>query len=337
MGCLGFPKNEKAMSGPSFAEISAFVSVLDRTSFAGAAKQLGLSPPRVSELVRNLEERLGVRLVERTTRSVAATEAGERLLARLRPVLDDYQAALESINDFRDKPAGMVRLTVAPPAADFVLAPVLADFFTQYPEITLEVSVSGALTDIVAGRFDAGIRPGERLERDMIAVRVSDPIPFAVVGSPSYLARRGVPKTPQDLMGHNCIRFRFPSGAIFSWHFQTKHEVFEAQIAGTLIVGESPALAVKAAVNGVGLLQLSPSFLTAELASGALVRVLEEWAPPPMQGFFLYYPGRRQIRPALKALIDFLRESHRRTSTNAPLAHGFAFPDAPPAKLVGSR
>jgi DNA-binding transcriptional LysR family regulator len=337
MGCLGFPKNEKAMSGPSFAEISAFVSVLDRTSFAGAAKQLGLSPPRVSELVRSLEERLGVRLVERTTRSVAATEAGERLLARLRPVLDDYQAALDSIADFRDKPAGTVRLTVAPPAADFVLAPVLADFFAQYPEITLEVAVSGALTDIVAGRFDAGIRTGERLERDMIAVRVSDPIPFAVVASPSYLARRGVPKTPQDLMGHNCIRFRFPSGAIFSWHFQTRHEVFEAQITGTLIVGESLGLAVKAAVNGVGLLQMPPMSVAAELASGALVRVLDEWAPPPMQGFFLYYPGRRQIRPALKALIDFLRDSHRRTSTEAPLAHGFAFRDAPPVKLVGSR
>ena len=159
---------------------------------------------------------------------------------------------------FRDKPAGMVRLTVAPPAADFVLAPVLADFFAQYPEITLEVAVSGALSDIVADRFDAGIRSGERLERDMIAVRVSDPIPFAVVASPSYLARRGVPKTPQDLMAHNCIRLRFPSGAIFPWHFQTKHEVFEAQIGGTLIVGDSAALAVKAAVNGVGLLQLSP-------------------------------------------------------------------------------
>jgi DNA-binding transcriptional LysR family regulator len=144
------------MSGPSFAEISAFVSVLDQTSFAGAAKKMGLSPPRVSELVRSLEERLGVRLVERTTRSVAATEAGERLLARLRPVLDDYQAALDSMSEFRDKPAGMVRLTVAPPAAEFVLAPVLGEFFAEYPEITLEISVSGALTDIVAGRSMPG-------------------------------------------------------------------------------------------------------------------------------------------------------------------------------------
>ena len=324
------------MSGPSFAEISAFVSVLDRTSFAGAAKQLGLSPPRVSELVRNLEERLGVRLVERTTRSVAATEAGERLLARLRPVLDDYQAALESINDFRDKPAGLVRLNVAPPAAEFVLAPVLRDFFAEYPEITLEVVVSGALTDIVAGRFDAGIRPGERLERDMIAVRVSDPIPFAVMAAPSYLARRGVPKTPHDLMAHNCIRLRFPSGTIFPWHFQSKHEVFEAQIGGTLIVGESLGFAVKALLNGVGLLQIPPAYVAAELQSGAVVRVLDDWAPPPMQGFFLYYPGRRQIRPALKALIDFLRESHRRSSAGAPLPQEFGFSDAPQPKLVGS-
>ena len=302
------------MAVPSLGEISAFVEVLEHSSFAGAAKQLGLSPPRVSELVRNLEDRLGVRLVERTTRSVAATEAGDRLLARLRPVLDDYQAALESISDFRDKPAGMVRLTVAPPAAEFVMAPVVAGFLERYPDIALEVSVSGVLTDIVAGRFDAGIRPSERLEKDMIAVRVSDPWEYAVLTSPAYLAKRGVPKTPQDLMTHNCIRIRFPSGAIFPWRFQIKRQTVEAQIGGALIVGDNVPLAIRAVLDGAGLLQLSVNYVKRELESGALVTVLDKWAPPPMQGFFLYYSSRNQLRPALRALVDFLREAHHRQS-----------------------
>lgn len=303
------------LSGPTLSEISAFMSVLDRSSFAAAAKQLGLSAPRVSELVRNLEERLGVRLVERTTRSVAATEAGERLLARLKPVIDDYQSALESISDFRHKPAGTLRLTVAPPAAELVLAPVVGDFLSQYPDITLEISVSSALTDIVAGHFDAGIRVDERLEKDMIAVRISEPLRFVVVGSPSYFARHGVPKTPQDLLKHNCIRVRFPSGMMLPWLFQAKQQTFEVNVGGTLIVTESSKLAIAGAISGVGLMQMEPKYVTAELASGALVTVLDEWTPPPRHAFYLYYPSRYQTRPALKALIDFLRDRYRGAST----------------------
>lgn len=305
------------LPGPTLSEISAFMSVLDRSSFAGAAKQLGLSPPRVSELVRNLEERLGVRLVERTTRSVAATEAGERLLARLKPVIDEYQSALESISDFRHKPAGTLRLTVAPPAAELVLAPVIGDFLTQYPEITLEISVSSALTDIVAGHFDAGIRVDERLEKDMIAVRISEPLHFAVVGAPSYFARRGVPKTPQDLLKHNCIRVRFPSGMMLPWLFQAKQQTFEVNVGGTLVVTESAKLAIAAATSGVGLMQMEPKYVMAELASGALVTVLDEWTPPPRHAFYLYYPSRYQTRPALKALIHFLRDKYRGASTES--------------------
>jgi DNA-binding transcriptional LysR family regulator len=275
-------------------------------------------------LVRDLESRLGVRLVERTTRSVAATEAGERLLTRLRPVLDDYQAALESISDFRDKPAGTLRLTVASPAAHFVLAPVIPRFLAAYPDITLEISVNNRLTDIVAERYDAGIRPGKLLERDMIAVRVSDNIGVIHVAAPSYLAARGVPKTPQDLIAHNCIRFRLPSGTMLPWRFRGNEERFEAHLNGTLVVDEI-ILGIRAAVDGVGVLQILPQYVAREIAEGRLITVLENWAPTPMDGFYLYYSSRRQIRPALKALIDFLRE-HRKTSGPSP-ANEFALSD----------
>jgi DNA-binding transcriptional LysR family regulator len=306
MGFIGFPNNGVPMLTPGFSETSAFIEVLEQKSFTKAAKHLGLSPARVSELMRNLEDRLGVRLVERTTRSVAATAAGERLLERLRPALDEYRAALESIDDFRSKPAGALRLTVPPPAADFVLAPLMARFLAQYPEITLEISVNSALVNIVAERFDAGIRPGERLARDMIAMRVSHEIPFKVAASPAYLAQRGYPKTPQELAEHNCIQLRFPSGAILPWRFAKKRRTFEVQVRGQLVVSEH-SIALKAATDGVGLIQFPLSHVERELADGRLVAVLDDWAPPPFDGFFLYYPSRRQIRPPLKALVDFLR------------------------------
>ena len=299
------------MPVPSLAETSALVAVLEQKSFTKAAKQLGLSPARVSGMVRELEERLGVRLVERTTRSVAPTAAGERLIERLRPVLDDYQAALDSTNEFRIRPAGTLRLTVAPPAADFVLAPLIARFLALYPEITLDIVVDSALTDIVAGRFDAGIRPGERLARDMIAVRVSDEMPIVVAASPAYLAQRGTPKTPQDLAGHDCIRFRLASGAFFPWTFAMTRRKFEMHVEGRLIVTESPFLGLQAVVGGAGLMQAPLAYMAAEIAAARLVTVLDDWAPQATDGFFLYYPSRRQTRPALKALVDFLRKERR--------------------------
>ena len=197
------------MVDPSLAETSAFVAVLEQKSFSKAAKYLNLSPPRVSEMLRQLEERLGVRLVERTTRSVAPTVAGERLLARLRPVLEDYRDAFDLVNDFRDKPAGTVRLTVAPPVASLGLVSNISRFLVAYPEISVEISADSSLTDIVAGRFDAGIRHAERLERDMIAVRVSDEVPVVTVAAPSYVARHGRPQTPHELASHDCIRISF--------------------------------------------------------------------------------------------------------------------------------
>jgi DNA-binding transcriptional LysR family regulator len=295
------------MHVPSLAETTAFVAVVELKSFAKAAKQLALSPPRVSEMVRKLEERLGVRLVERTTRSVAPTAAGERLLERLRPVLDEYQSALESINQFRGQPTGILRLTAPPPAADLFLGSVVPRFLAQYPEISLELSFNEALIDIVAERFDAGIRIGERVERDMIAVRVTDELPLVVAGSPAYFAQRGKPKSPRDLVAHDCIRVRFASGSYLPWRFRVKRRDLEVHVKGRLVVN-SVTVARRAAIGGVGLIQGPPIFIATDLAEGRLVTVLDHWAPTPATGFFVYYPSRRQMRPALKALLDFLRD-----------------------------
>jgi DNA-binding transcriptional LysR family regulator len=303
------------MFTPSFGQTSALLAVLENKSFTKAAAQLGLSPARVSELVRNLEDQLGMRLVERTTRSVAATAAGERLLERLRPLLDDYQAALESLNDFRSKPAGTLRLTVAPPAADFVLAPLIARFLSQYPEIRLDVSIDRGFVDIVTARFDAGIRPGERIARDMIAVRISDEMRFVTVASPAYVQQHGAPATPQDLTKHACIRFRLPSGGLVPWRFGKQRRMFEIQVEGPLAATE-PGIGVRAATDGAGIVQLPLAYVASELASGRLVALLSDSVQPQLDGFFLYYSSRRQMRPPLKALTDFLREVYRRPPTS---------------------
>lgn len=298
------------MSGPSFAEISAFVTVLEQTSFANAAKQLGLSPPRVSELVRSLEERVGVRLVERTTRSVAPTEAGEQLMAQLRHVLDDYRTALESLGEFRKKPAGVLRLTAPAFAIDFVLAPMIAPFLALYPDIRLDIATESSFTDIVARRFDAGIRPGDWLDRDMIAVRVSSDIDFVVVAAPSYLARRGTPAHPHDLNDHDVIRFRTTGGEVFPLRFQENGKKIETQVEGRLTVSGS-LLPIRAAVDGVGLLQAPLHFVAADIAAGRLVSVLDDWVPVPVEGLHIFYPSRRQMRPALKVFVDFMRNGYR--------------------------
>ncbi len=298
------------MVEPSLAEINALVVVLEHKSFTKAAKHLNLSPPRVSEMVRKLEERLGVRLVERTTRSVAPTVAGERLLAQLRPVLDDFRAALELVNDFRDRPAGVVRLTVAPPVAYLGLISSIGRFLVAYPEISVEIAADSALTDIVAGRFDAGIRPAERLERDMIAVRVSGEIPMVVVAAPSYVARHGKPQTPHELARHDCIRIRLGNGAFISWRLRLNRRAVEVPVEGRFIVNDD-RMAMQAVLAGAGLLQMPRSVVERDLAAKRLVTVLDDYQPAPMAGFFLYYPSRRQIRPALKVLVDFLRKDDR--------------------------
>jgi LysR family transcriptional regulator, regulator of peptidoglycan recycling len=301
------------MRGTEFSELSAFMAVAAQRNFTRAAKQLGISPPTLSQSIRSLEERLGVRLLNRTTRSVAPTEAGEKLLLRLRPVIDDYEAAIESLNEFRDKPAGLLRLTVAPPAAQSVLAPLLAKFLAQYPDIRLEISVDSANIDIVAQQFDAGIRAGDRIDRDMIAVKITDEWQTAVVGAPAYLKQRGEPKVPQDLHAHNCIRIRLQSGALLPWRFQEGGKGFELAVSGSLIVNEVGVMTL-ALLDGVGLAQLPRAYSAAAIASGRLVSVLEGWQPSGA-GFALYYPSRRQTPAALQALIDFLRKDQRGRSS----------------------
>lgn len=296
------------MRNPGIEEMNAFAAIAERRSFAKAAVALGMSPSTLSQTIRELEERLGVRLLNRTTRSVAPTEAGERLLERLRPLLADFDAAIDAVRAFHGKPAGLIRLTVPPPAASFVLAPVLQRFFAAYPDIRLDISVDTALVDIVADRFDAGIRLSKTIDRDMIAVRISDPIRRIVVAAPNYLAQHEAPQTPHDLARHKAILFRLPGGAILPWRFFENGKSFEVTPEGSLMVN-APDMAVRAAVDGVGLLCGSWHYVKDAVADGRLVPLLESWQPPEPDRFFLYYPSRRHVPAPLQALISFLRDN----------------------------
>jgi DNA-binding transcriptional LysR family regulator len=293
------------MKRASIAEMSAFVAIAERGSFAKAAAQLGVSRSSLSESLRAMEERLGVRLINRTTRSVALTEAGERLLAQLRPLLDNFDAALESVNAYRDSPAGLVRITVPRPAARTVIEPILSRFLLAHPAVTLEVSIDSALTDIVRDRFDAGIRPGHRVEQDMIALRVGEDSRPTIVASPDYLRRHGIPKEPSDLRAHNCTRMRFASNAPQRWFFEKRGRSIEVDVTGSLIAGDS-GLAVRAALDGVALARVPLHAVEAHLAAKTLVAVLEDWRPRSV-GFYLYYPSRRQMPVAVQALIAALK------------------------------
>ena len=292
-----------------YGEFTAFMAVAEQRNFTRAAKQIGISTATLSQTIRALEERLGVRLLNRTTRSVAPTEAGERLLIRLKPVLDDYEAAIDSINEFRDKPAGLVRLTIAPPAAQSVIAPKLAKFMAQYPDIRLEISVDSAMVDIVSQQFDAGIRAEHRLDRDMIAVRVGQEVRGVVVASPDYLERHEGPKVPQDLQEHNCIRIRLSSGAILPWRFQKSGKSFEVPVSGSLILNDVSVIR-PAVVDGVGVAYLPGGYVAAAIAEKKLVPLLEEWTPRESY-LCLYYPSRRQMPAALRAVIDFFRQDQK--------------------------
>jgi DNA-binding transcriptional LysR family regulator len=292
-----------------FAEMNAFVAVAERSSFAKAARQLGVSRSTLSETIRALEEKLAVRLLNRTTRSVAPTEVGERLLAELRPALESFEAAVESINVFRDKPAGHLRLTVPRPAAKQVIEPMLAKFLAAHPAITLEIVTDSALTDIVRDRFDAGIRPGHRVEQDMIAVRIGEDARPTLVASPDYLAKHSRPKVPGDLREHNCIRQRFASGVIHRWEFERRGKSLEVIVTGSLITGDGD-LAIRAALDGVGIARVPAIYVAPHIASKRLVPLLEDWTPRSV-GFYLYYPSRRQMPAALQALISALKAQSR--------------------------
>src|ERR1700694_1445065 len=288
-----------------FAEMNAFVAIAERSSFAKAAIHLGISRSALSETIRGLEEKLGVRLLNRTTRSVALTEVGERLLAQLRPALDSFEAAVESVNVFRDKPAGNLRLTVPRPAAKRGRKPIFSKFLAAYPAVSLEIITDSGLTDIVRNRFDAGIRPGHRVGRDMIAVRVGEDARPTVVASPDYLRRHPVPRVPVDLQSHNCIRMRFASGAMQPWIFEKRGKSMEVVVKGSLVVSDGD-LSLRAALDGIGVARLPLNGTKAHVARKRLVPLLEDWMPRSF-GFYLYYPSRRQIPAALKAFIGFMK------------------------------
>ncbi len=285
--------------------LSAFLVVAENRSFTQAAKRLGVSQSALSHAMRGLEEQIGVRLLARTTRSVAPTEAGEQLLAHLRPALADIRGALEGISGLRDKPAGRVRLLAPRFAAMTVLAPKLGQFARDYPEAVLDITTDDSRVDLVAAGFDAGIQFGEFIQQDMTAVRVSPDHRPAIVGSPDYFRLHPRPKSPRDLLRHRCINYRHGDAGVYRWEFDKGKQSLTVAVNGTLVVDDVEIM-TRAAIDGVGLAFMTEEHASPHLASGVLVRVLEDWCPP-FPGYFLYYPSRRQQPAALAALIETLR------------------------------
>jgi DNA-binding transcriptional LysR family regulator len=291
--------------------LTALLSVAEKKSFTAAAAELRVTPSAVSQTIRALEERVGVRLLQRTTRSVGLTEAGARFVARLRPALDEVQGAFEALSDLRDRPAGVLRLSMPRFAYALVLRPCLPRFLAEYPEIQVDIRVEDTTSDLIEERFDAGIHLGETIGRDMIALRVSDDQRLAVVGSPSYFAARGRPKHPRDLGAHDCINYRErEESAIYRWEFSERGKDFEIAVNGRVLVNDRE-LMVLAALDGLGLAYVAESRIQEHLEAKRLIRVLDVFCPL-FPGLFLYYPSRANIAPKLEAIVDFFRRHRAR-------------------------
>ena len=287
-------------------DLVAFVAVGRERSFTKAAAQLGVSQSALSHTIRELEERLGVRLLTRTTRSVASTEAGERLLQTLGPRFDEIDAELAALSELREKPAGTIRITASEHAVNSLLWPKLAKFLRQYPDIKVEIINESGLTDIVAQRYDAGVRAGEQVAKDMIAVRIGPDMRMAVVGTPSYFRKRPEPKRPQELVDHNCINLRLPTlGGLYAWEFEKGARELKVRVEGQLVFNGTTQM-LNAALAGFGLAYVPEELALPHLVKGRLKRVLEDWCPP-YSGYHLYYPSRRQAAPAFALLVDALR------------------------------
>jgi DNA-binding transcriptional LysR family regulator len=307
------------MARVQLTELTAFVAVAEHASFTKAAAQVGIALPTMSQTIRALEERLGVRLFNRTTRSVALTEAGERLLAEVQPILDSVDHAIESVNSFRDKPIGTLRLAVARSAAQILAAhglPSLAQpFLAEYPSIRLEIAIHDTDNDIVSGRFDAGIRLGHRIERDMTILRLVNEFRMVTVAAPAYLAHRPSPSHPRDLHDHDCIRFRALDNSIPPWVFSHGDQQVEVTIEGPLTVNDID-LAFRNALDGVGVAHLPEPMVASHLSDGRLVPVLEDWTRT-LPGVFLYHPSRRQTPKPLEVFLRFVEKWRKLTPSRA--------------------
>ena len=294
------------MPRENFNDLLAFLAVARERSFTKAAAKLGVSQSALSHTVRGLEERLGLRLLTRTTRSVSPTEAGERVLTNVGHRFDEIESELQALSELRDKPAGTIRITATDYAADTILCPRLAKFLPRYPDIKVEVTVDYGLTDIVSQRYDAGVRNGEQVSKGMIAVRIGQDMRMAVVGTPSYFAKRPPPRKPQDLTDHNCINLRLPTyGGLYAWEFQRGSRQLNVRVDGQLIFNGTFQM-LNAALDGLGLAYVPEDLVQPHVARGRLRRVLEEWCPP-FPGCHLYYPSRRQNSPAFSLLVEALR------------------------------
>jgi DNA-binding transcriptional LysR family regulator len=305
------------MRRADLAALTAFVAVADKLSFRAAASTLGITPSALSHSMRQLEEHLRVRLLHRTTRSVALTDAGLRLLDRLRPAVEQISRALEDLEAEQGHPFGRLRLHVAHLAAATVIAPLWGRFLSAFPDVQLEVHAASAPVDIVEKEFDAGIGPKDWAPADMIAVRVMRPTRIAVVAAPAYFADRSPPRTPDDLARHGCVQYRRATGGVFEWPFERDGKSMRIALDGRVAVNDTD-LAVRAAVDGLGIAYTIESLAEPFLRSGQLVRVLEDWSPS-FEGIFLYYPGHRQVPVALRALIDMLRAGCRSDTAKGSL------------------
>ena len=288
-------------------DLVGFLAVAREQSFTKAAAKLGVSQSALSHTMRELEARLGVRLLTRTTRRVAPTEAGERLVQSLGPRFEEIEAELAALSELRDKPAGTVRITATEYAADAVLLPKLSKLLREYPDIKIEVTVDYGLTDIVTQRYDAGVRSGEQVGKDMIAVRIGPDMRMAVVGAPAYFKKRLEPKRPQELIGHNCINLRLPThGGLYSWEFEKAGRELKVRVDGQLTFNTTAQM-LSAALSGFGLTYVPEGLVRPHIAKGRLKRVLEDWCPP-FSGYHLWYPSRRQSSAAFALVVEALRD-----------------------------
>lgn len=295
------------MRGSEYADLRAFVAVVERGSFARAAEHLRMSPSTLSQTIKSLEERLGVRLLNRTTRSVSLTDAGRRLHARLVPAIADLETAIEDVTSLRDTPAGTLRVCFTRLAASLFLEPVLRRFHEAYPGIVLDITLDDSLTDIVAGGFDLGVRMGERLEKDMVAVKLGGAMEQVVVASPEYIREHGAPAAPAELHGHRCINWRPPGSAkLYDWVFQKKGARFTVVVDGPLIVSDR-MLALAAAVQGIGITVAAEPRARSLIDSGKLVSLLEPWRVS-YAGWHLFYPRQRHTPATVRAFVDFVRK-----------------------------